>query len=228
MDAVSARSFRRFLKLTPHVEHLRLNLSKHGDVDNRSFIEWLALPASASYSLANDYLNPPPVDLAFLSVLDLGQFNIESGILLDVLVKYAPTLQGLNLWKMSLCNPSAVSVVLNMSNFWSKFFKKMTQIPQLQLSQLKVGMLSQDHTHVQFKSPDRDDAPLLKVKEYSGAKMKEFLHELEREATVMWPKPVVPLDEDSDEDEEMADEDDDESASDEDGENADNDDDHDD
>ncbi|KAF1914584.1 hypothetical protein BDU57DRAFT_519656 [Ampelomyces quisqualis] len=225
---VSAPIFRRFLKRTPNVEHLRLNLARSNDVQNRSFMQWLALPPRASDPLADDHFDPPPVDLAFLSILDLGQCVIEVEIVLDILVKYAPTLQGLNLWKLSLWPSSGTTAVLDEPNLWSKFFRMMAKIPQLQLNQVKVGMLSQGPTHVQFKSPDRDDAPLLKVKQYSGTEMGAFLKELEVEATVMWPKPIAPRDEESDEDEEMTDDDEDESASDEDGENEGDDDDNDD
>jgi hypothetical protein len=212
MNAISAQNFRRFLNLTPNVEHLRLNLNKYSDINNESLMKWLALPARASDASASDYLNPPPVDLAFLSVLDLGQFNIQSDHLLDILVKYAPTLKGLNFWKMSMRQQLPGST--DKPNLWSIFFRKMARIPQLQLNQLKVGMLSQEHTYVQFKSPDRNNAPLHKVKEYSGTKMGAFLKELEEEVTVMWPLFRAPVNEDSDQDEEMADNDEDESATD--------------
>jgi hypothetical protein len=209
-ELLPSRSLGRFLAHTPHLTHLRLNLQKAQFENNERLLRWLSLPASNLGSQATTtFFEPAPIDLANLTALELGQFQARPNVILDVIAKFAPTLRDLSLWRMTLSDGQHLSSYSAKPNLWAKFFANLANIPQLQLQSLKAGMLTQEWNHVQFKSPSSDDAPTLKVKEYSGNKMDAFLKELTEEVFVQWPE-VELVDSDSeDEDEDMADEDDD-------------------
>jgi hypothetical protein len=185
-EARSGRSLRRFLGCTPNLTHLRLNLPKFQVDDNEQFLQWLAVRPPIGHQGTGDFFDPPHVTLAHLTALDLGQFRVRPNIILDIIATFAPTLQNLEMWKMTLSVDPAALAYDSKPNVWSKFFAKLARVPHLQLTHLKVGMLSQEHAFVQFKNSDKDDAPMVKVKEYTGKKMDAFLKELKEEAAVLW------------------------------------------
>jgi hypothetical protein len=205
LDRVSGRTLRRFLRYTPNLTHLRLNLPQM-DVDrNAEFLQWLATPtASQDPLLADKPLDPPPVDLVFLERLDFGQFRIQPSTILSVVAKFAPTLQSLNLWQLSIFDVQMRTHHDRGSNMWQPFFKSLGKIPQLQLNHLMVGKLTQHPYGVQFKTPDNKKVD---VKEYSGNKMGAFLEELCEEAVVMWPEVVEVVEESQSDEDEYGDED---------------------
>jgi hypothetical protein len=193
------RSLRRFLGCTVNLTHLRLNFEKQPQwVYNEQFLLWLSLPPPASSGLQEfNHLNPDPIALPLLAQLDLGQMNVEPHYILNVIQKFAPTLRDLSFWRMSLRTQSAAQSPG--INLWAGLFSKLTTMPHLQLNHLLVGFISQDRVHVNFKTPDIEDAPLLKKKDSMGKEMSVFLKELEEEAVVLWPN-VINDDGDSDED----------------------------
>jgi hypothetical protein len=206
----SARLLRRFLGYTPNLEHLRLNLPKYQFDHNEQFLKWLTLPGLTS-TAQSDFFEPPPISMDFLTTLELGQFQARPSVILDVIQRFAPTLRHLELWKMALSNAQAIMAHDPRPNIWKNFFTRLAKMPDLQLEQLKVGMLSQDHTHVQFKDLTTEKGiPGLKVKQYTGKKMDKFLRELTDDVFVLWPQDVDDgSDSEEDEDEEMADDDED-------------------
>ena len=206
---------RNFLGLTPNLSHLRLNLSRYYLMENTSFMQWLSKPMPDSGTLSTTLLDPAPVSLAHLKSLELGQFEIEPGTILGVISKFALTLQDLSFWRMGLINPRmSPPDLVNKPNKWAGLFANMANMQKLQLHHLKVGMLNQDGLHVNFKAADSDDAPLGKVKEYSGPEMGLFLKELVDETIVQWPaESLSDVDEDMNldqDDQEDEDDDDDE------------------
>jgi hypothetical protein len=209
----SGRSLRRFLGYTPNLTHLRLNLPKFQVENNEQFLQWLAMRPPIGSQVMNDFFEPPHVNLAHLTALDLGQFQVRPNIILDVIATFAATLQNLEMWRITLSMDPAALAYDPKPNVWSKFFAKLAKVPQLQLTHIKVGMLSQEDIFVQFKNSDKDDAPMVKVKEYTGNKMGAFLKELKEESAVLWRHedlhPAYDTEEDGDEDEDMADDDDD-------------------
>ncbi|KAH7407018.1 hypothetical protein DE146DRAFT_416788 [Phaeosphaeria sp. MPI-PUGE-AT-0046c] len=199
-ETQSGPLLRHFLGHTPNLTHLRLNLPRHTFEKNERFLKWLALPAPAPGSPTNTTLfEPPPIKLDHLVALDLGQFHVRPDVLLDVVAKFAPTLQDLNLWKLNIIEPIAFPSNDSDGAVWKKLFLRMIKMPHLQLKTLKVGMLSQNHAYVQFKNQDVKDSPLLKVKEYSGGKMEAFLRELSEEVMVAWP-PGMRINQNNDDD----------------------------
>lgn len=210
-DTNPARLLRRFLGLTSNLEHLRLNLPKHGHAQDERFMTWLTLPASAP-ALEPDFFDPPAISLSNLTQLELGQSQARPSTILDVIQKFTPTLRRLELWKMALSDPQVNRTYDSEPNLWKGFFTKLSKMPNLQLDHLKVGMLKQDYIHVQFTNHGAEEGALgLKYKQYTGKKMEEFLKELTNDVFVLWPQ-VMDIGDDSseeDDDEEMADEDED-------------------
>ncbi|CAO2652491.1 Nn.00g007740.m01.CDS01 [Neocucurbitaria sp. VM-36] len=218
-DPHAGRSLRRFLAFTPNLTHLRLNFQKHLVANNEAFLGWLGDPTPSAGSQAASFLEPAPIALPFLKQLDLGQLTVRSDILLAIIKKFAPTLEEINFWRMGI-HSRAPPPFGHKPNLWADLFERLARIPQLELKYLKVGMLQQDHMHVNFKTEDDETARPLKVKEYAGRQMERFLTELQEQVFVTWPEPIV-MDEEnteeSDEDEDMVDDDDEEEDEDEDG-----------
>ncbi|KAH7066787.1 hypothetical protein BKA63DRAFT_127820 [Paraphoma chrysanthemicola] len=212
VDLKPGHYLRFFLGRTPNLTHLRLNLQKSNIKDNEEFLEWLALPPATPTSLPTPFFDPPSIALHKLAKLEFGQFNARPSILLNVIAKFASTLQEISLWRITM-NAGAGTSFAGQPNLWAGFFSKLADVPQLNLTSLKTGMLSQDHFLVQFKNPGVKDAKPDMSREYAGNKMEAFLKELIDEVFVLWPQ-VVHVDsenedEDEDEDEEMQDGDDD-------------------
>ncbi|KAH7081043.1 hypothetical protein FB567DRAFT_595360 [Paraphoma chrysanthemicola] len=210
VDLKPGHYLRCFLGRTPNLTHLRLNLQKSNTKDNEEFLEWLALPSSTPTSLPIPFFDPPPIPLHNLAKLELGQITARPSILLNVISKFAPTLQEISLWRMTMIVGDGTSFAGKL-NLWAGFFSKLADVPHLKLTSLKTGMLSQDHFLVQFKDASIEDAEPNKSKEYAGNKMDAFLKELMTEVFVLWPQVVHAdtEDEDEDDDEEMQDGDDD-------------------
>jgi hypothetical protein len=197
---------RNFLGHTPNLSHLRLNLQKYQFVENTAFLQWLSKPKPDSGSPSATLLDPPPVSLACLRSLEFGQFNIAPLTIVDVISKFALTLQDLSFWRLNLMEALTFPPdLINKPNKWAGLFATLAKMQQLQLRRLKAGLLNQDGLHVNFKAVDSNDSPLGKVKEYSGPKMDVFLKELVNETVVQWPDEPDELpdaDEEDDEDEE--------------------------
>ncbi|KAF1943929.1 hypothetical protein EJ02DRAFT_452963 [Clathrospora elynae] len=206
-DPHAGRSLRRFLSFTPNLTHLRLNFEKHLVANNEAFLEWLGQPAPAATAGAQNttFLDPAPVSLQHLKQLEFGQLNVRPDILFAIATKFAPTLQDVSFWRMNLHSQAAVPYG-HKPNYWADLFAKLSRTSQLNLNHLKVGMLQQDHNHVGFKTEDEKSNPL-KLKEYTGKDMGKFWNDLQEQVSVLWPEPVIRINDAESEDDEMADED---------------------
>ncbi|KAH7401218.1 hypothetical protein BKA66DRAFT_449990 [Pyrenochaeta sp. MPI-SDFR-AT-0127] len=205
-DPHAGRSLRRFLGYTPNLVHLRLNFQKHLFAYNEDFLEWLGTPVPTPGSQPESFLDPASIALHSLKQLDFGQLSVRADILLAIVSKFAPTLEGMSFWRMAL-RLHVAPPHGHKPNLWADFFTNLSKIPQLQLKTLKVGMIQQDHMHVNFE--EGDNVPMGKEKEYTGKEMGKFLEDLSEKVYVHWPKDIPQLDQNSnaDSDEEMADED---------------------
>lgn len=213
-DAYSGRSLRQFLKCTPNLTHLRLNFTKQFIEANTNFLQWLAEPVSDPPARPITFMNPAPVRIPLLKQLDLGQLTVRPKDLLPVIEKYADTLEDINLWRMDLHSHMAPPHG-HKPNYWADLFSAMNAIEKLKLKHLKLGMLQQDHNHVNFTVEGSDQAPPLKVVEYSGKDMDKFYTSLKERAVVSWPLVIDRSSEDSDEDDDMIDDDEEEEEDDE-------------
>lgn len=221
-DAFSGRSLRHFLACTPNLTHLRLNFSKQAMSQNHSFLTWLSQPIPAADGKPASFLEPLPVDFPYLKRLDLGQLNASFEVVAAIIEKFASTLEDISLWRMGLHSVTLPPSTDYRPNYWAALFKTLRKMSDLKLKHFKVGMLNQDHMHVNFQAEDPDEITPLKVMEYTGKEMDGFLAKLVKRVFVFWPEIVSVTDtEESDADEDMGDED---SEEDEDSENEDDDD----
>lgn len=146
---------------------------------------------------------PPPVDLPHLTAFELGTLDVNRDTLLAVVRRLAPKLTHLSLWRMSIeagphgpYNPKP--------NIWSQFFECLASDPELGLTYLKVGSLTQDRFKVKFSAQVDDKGDDLR--EYSGKSMKSFIKRLAEDVFVDWPPEITLSDNsNSDEDEDMYD-----------------------
>ncbi|KAJ4341758.1 hypothetical protein N0V95_007112 [Ascochyta clinopodiicola] len=211
----AGRSLRHFLSCTPNLKHLRLNFQKFQVHDNVDFINWLAVvPNSAPTPPSPTKITmgePSPVSLPHLEALELGQLDVNKDTLLAVLCKFAPMLQRLSLWRMTI-DAGPVGPYNMKPNIWSQFFRGIAQVPGLELRYLKVGALSQSHHSTKFKTEVDDKEQFEMMRECSGKHMEKFIESLAQDVIVEWP-PEVAMDSDasnSDDDEDMYDDEDDE------------------
>ncbi|KAM4066517.1 F-box domain-containing protein [Hirsutella rhossiliensis] len=189
------RLLRRFLCRTPNLKDLRIN--EHHDYNPAlaDFLEWLAAPAPVpDASSAVDDDNPPPVAMSHLENLSLGLMNVAPRTLLHVIRKFAPRLQGLELWKMTLQRPLPPGSDPSdppRSSFWVDFMNQLKQVPGLDLRHFKAGMLKQTYAHrpkVYFVSFKKRGVTV----EYTGPCWKDFFDEVTPLLEVKWPPMVTP------------------------------------
>lgn len=195
---------RRFLANLPNLKNLRIN--EHHDYNPAltTFFEWLAAapPSGDASQETNGHgeASTAPVAMPHLEELSLGIMNLDSATLLGVLRKFAPSLKGLELWKVTLQRDLPMGSDPNdppKSIFWTDFLNQLRQIPDLNLRHFKAGMLNQTYTHrpkpyyVSFK--DRGSTV-----DYTGAHWRDFVEEVTTKLDIKWPRTVTPEYGDSD------------------------------
>lgn len=187
---------RRFLRRTPNLKDLRINERWDQNPSLSDFLEWLAAPApSQDYASSagdeGDKMTPPPVALSHLEHLSLGCMIVGPQTLLQVIRKFAPHLQGLELWKISLHRslpPGSDPNDPPRSNFWVDFMNQLKQVAWADFRHFKAGMLKQTYTHgredyfVSFKKRGP-------VVEYTGPCWKDFFDEVTPLLDVTWRRP---------------------------------------
>lgn len=190
---------RKFLSHCPNLENLRINENHTHNPGLCQMLQWLATPVHQKASAAQPQSaqsttpnmtspSPPPVLLPRLEELSLGTMKVESAHLLSVIQKFASSLKRLELWKITLLRalPDHHSGPPPKVIFWTKFFEKLKEIPDLDLHHIKAGMLQQHwahasrHVHVMFK-----DGP---VKEYTGTDWKHFVGDITTQLEADWPQ----------------------------------------
>ncbi|KAF9695718.1 hypothetical protein EKO04_006329 [Ascochyta lentis] len=212
---MAGRSLRHFLSYTPKLKHLRLNFLKFHVADNVEFMKWLAVVPTSAPEPPNPtnitMREPSPVSLPDLEALELGQLDVNKDTLLMVLSKFAPKLQRLSLWRMTI-NTGPRGPYSLMPNIWSQFFKGVAAVSELDLNYLKVGALSQSHHSAKFKTEIGGKEQTETSREYSGKQMGKFIESLAQDIVVEWPLEVDTSSDgsNSDDDEEMDDEEEDE------------------
>ena len=153
----------------------------------------------------------PPISLPHLTAFELGQLDVNRDTLLAVLSRFAPKLTRLSLWRITI-EAEKSGPYDTKPNIWSQFFRGLTAIPELGLTYLKVGALSQSHHTAVFKNEVGGNEKSEMTREYSGKDIARFVRSLADDVVVEWP-PEITMDSDasnSDEDEDMYDDEDDE------------------
>lgn len=211
----AGRSLRHFLGCTPNLTHLRLNFQKFHVADNMEFMRWLAASPPLTPALSGPTKismdESPPISLPHLTAFELGQLDVNRDTLLAVLSRFAPKLTRLSLWRITI-EAEKSGPYDTKPNIWSQFFRGLTAIPELGLTYLKVGALSQSHHTAVFKNEVGGNEKSEMTREYSGKDIARFVRSLADDVVVEWP-PEITMDSDasnSDEDEDMYDDEDDE------------------
>ncbi|PNY30055.1 Uncharacterized protein TCAP_00028 [Tolypocladium capitatum] len=195
---------RKFLASIPNLKNLRIN--EHHD-DNSAltdFFVWLAAapPSGDAPPEANGHgeASMAPVAMPRLEELSLGIMNLDCATLLGAIRKFAPSLRGLELWKVTLQRNLPTGSDPNeppRNIFWTDFLNQLRQIPDLNLRHFKAGMLSQEYTrlsrvyHVSFKGRGA-------TVDYTGAHWRDFVEEVIPKLEIKWPRTVTPEHGDSD------------------------------
>jgi hypothetical protein len=192
VGSVANRPLCHFLSCTPNLTHLRLNFQKFHVSDNRAFMQWLAVPPASTPDAQEggptqmSFSEPTPVNLPHLTALDLGQLDISKDILLSVISKFAAKLERLSLWRITI--DAGPPVLYDPKpNFWSRFLKELAAMPQLEMTYLKMGALTQNKCAVAFKSEVGGNSQSETAREYSGREMKRFISTLAQDVTVDLP-----------------------------------------
>ncbi|OSS48799.1 hypothetical protein B5807_06947 [Epicoccum nigrum] len=228
VGTMSGRSLRHFLSCTPNLTHLRLNFQRFHVADNKDFMAWLAKsptpdpkpPRPARISIEE----PSPVSLPNLKALELGTLDVHRDSLLAIVQRFAPRLQHLSLWRMTI-DAGLPGPYDPKPNIWSQLFKGLASIPELDLKYLKVGLLSQSHHTVRFGPETGNKQRPETTREHSGKGMEKFVESLANDVVVEWPPEIVMGSDgsNSDDDEDMHDEDEEEDEEEDDDENSDDD-----
>ncbi len=116
-DAFNARTWsfdlRQFLSYVPNLRDFRFNGYRGDTLVFTLFLEWLAMAEGAPVTCPDGVITDPgeraiiessprPVGFAQLTRLSLGKIHMSPALLLRLLRKFAPTLEDLALWDVTL------------------------------------------------------------------------------------------------------------------------------
>ncbi|KAL6897674.1 hypothetical protein GGI43DRAFT_409604, partial [Trichoderma evansii] len=147
----------RFLKHCEGLEELRINGKRNtysqGNRQNLHLLmSWLASSEakplselqSADISIDSRFI-PPPVELPHLSNLSLGMMAITLNEVVELITKFAGSLQNLELWRFHImANPGTdAEIEEKKQNLYVHLLKRLLAIPNLNLRHIKLGMLQQ-------------------------------------------------------------------------------------
>ncbi|KAJ6438183.1 integral membrane family protein [Purpureocillium lavendulum] len=196
---------RGFLCHCTNLKNLRINECHDSPTAMTDLLTWLAgdpNPVSnGSKSGDGRATGPAPPAMDKLEDLSLGWMSVPVAPLIKMLRKFAPTLRGLELWKMTLVmpfppgsDPSDPPRVM----FWTDFMNQLRQTPGLNLRHIKLGALKQAYLHrpehhVSFKNRGIEA-------QYTGQHWKDFVDEVTPLLDVKWPRKLTPESEHSDDD----------------------------
>lgn len=146
------RLLRAFLRRTPNLRDLRIN--EHHDHNSAlgGFLDWPAsAPAAgppAAAAGADDDDAPPALPL--LEHLSLGMLHVGAATLLAVVARFAASLRGLELWRVTLRRalpPGADPADPPRCAFWADLLRHLRRLAGPGLRHFKAGMLKQAYAH---------------------------------------------------------------------------------
>ncbi|KAK7908029.1 hypothetical protein PG985_015332 [Apiospora marii] len=209
---------RGFLSRLPALSSLRLNFAMSDHRKTCDFLSWLASPLPLTANSDNegcDYAGlspPPPVAFSSLKQLDLGKASISIDVLISLVNKFQPSLQGLSFYKVTLLKGAEVSDSLGKVNLWTRALRHLIK-SSMALKSLRLDTVYQDHAHqtlhIQFKDTARPRSRTLSW--WRGQDKENGLKDMANNMVIDWPESddesmddedsVDELDDDEDEDE---------------------------
>ncbi|EGX89732.1 hypothetical protein CCM_07984 [Cordyceps militaris CM01] len=201
---------RTFLSYVPNLRDFRFNGQGGNTVVFARFLEWLSLDAGSaapppagvtnSEETAIIQAGPPPVGFPQLTRFSLGRIYVQPPLLVRLLRKFAPTLEDLALWEVTLCVDDEQELVA-----WRGLWQELRGLGGLdKLRRLKVGRQTFDDVQVIRSRPVtarfRDGGGEV---EYIGSDWRAFARETLESAEIT----RIVQDEDSQDNEDSSDDD---------------------
>ncbi|KAF4453008.1 hypothetical protein F53441_4239 [Fusarium austroafricanum] len=201
---------RKFLLKLKNIKHLRINETHSSVTGPGMLLGWLGrentstpTPANTGTSTPGSSLEPldPSPEYPQLEELNFGMMNVEAHHLLAVAKKFAPTLQNLELHKVTLRRrlPDGHSGASPKISFWNKFLEKLKEIPNLNLHHIKISLPQQQWASRPTRSFVLFDGQRDQFSQYTGTDWKHFVsHEMMPKINVQWPNDDTGSDNDDD------------------------------
>lgn len=188
---ISSYNLRKFLALTPNLEHLRLNFGQYNNKDDmKSFLSWLSSPvvsSSATTPDATDDDPPPTINLAKLKQLDIGFLQIEAPVLLTLVKKFKSSLKVFSCHRICLLNTDLANPRKKVS-LWANFFADLSRtnieltainMRSLQQGRLRYGnLIARD---VVFKDSRKEHE-----RSWAGTTSESALRDFKSQVDVQW------------------------------------------
>ncbi|KAK2608709.1 hypothetical protein QQS21_002698 [Conoideocrella luteorostrata] len=179
---------RQFLAHTTNLKDLRINEHKTNNAGLIDLLDWMVGDGGDSSSQSKSTQDAPVISMPHLEKLSLGAMSVDAPRLLKLVKKFASSLKSLELWKVTMTRnmPPMARTPAPKEIFWAFFFKKLIEIPGLDLKHFKAGMLQQHWVekpvpiHVSFKG----HGP---TREYFGSNCKDFIGEIKELLEAQWP-----------------------------------------
>ncbi|KAH6850527.1 hypothetical protein B0I37DRAFT_116183 [Chaetomium sp. MPI-CAGE-AT-0009] len=217
--------FQKFLSLTINLAWLRVNFKNTGVEDQEEVLSWLALKDTQK---PNAPFDMAPIQLPHLERLDLGDSELKAESLLNLVVKFAPTLTSLYLRRVCLFDDSNTRTT-NKVNPWDRCLSVLSKIRGLNLRVLGLSQIAHRSGGFRGSVPFKptEDSPV--IREWTCSTNLVTLDKAIAQAVAAmvpdWPREPDPdqMDEDGSDDDDQDDEDDDEEESDGEGEGGDDD-----
>lgn len=185
---------RRFLYNCPNLKHLRINEDYSTYENVGLLLAWLAEdpnagpPSPPSPSALPMHVLPewvPSPAYPHLVEINLGHMKVKPAWVLNVLQKFAPTLERVTLWKVTIQRLlKSPSRTLPKVNFWAQFLEKLRELP-LNLRHIKIGSVSQAWLN-RTESRVSFDGNI--TMEYTGPNWTYYVDEMIPKISVSWPQ----------------------------------------
>ena len=163
-DAFTARTWsfelRQFLSYVPNLRDFRFNGYRGDTLVFALFMEWLAMEEGAPISCPDGVItdpeeraiiesSPPPVGFPQLTRLSLGKIHMKPALLARLLTKFAPTLEDLALWDVTLAAEDQQELAV-----WKRLWRDLAKTESgLNLHRVKVGRQKFEDTKAQQTRP---------------------------------------------------------------------------
>ncbi|OAA69352.1 F-box domain, cyclin-like protein [Akanthomyces lecanii RCEF 1005] len=163
-DAFNARTWsfdlRQFLSYVPNLRDFRFNGYRGDTLVFALFMEWLAMEEGAPITCPDGVItdpeeraiiesSPPPIGFPHLTRLSLGKIHMKPELLVRLLRKFAPTLEDLALWDVTLAAEDQQELAV-----WKRLWRDLAKTESgLSLHRVKVGRQKFEDTKAQQARP---------------------------------------------------------------------------
>ncbi|KAH6641156.1 hypothetical protein F5144DRAFT_599807 [Chaetomium tenue] len=210
--------FQKFLSLTINLTWLRVNFKDSSWDQQEEVLSWLALKdtqkPNASFDMAP--IQPP------LERLDLGDTELKPETVLNLIVKFAPTLTSLYLRRVCLINENSDHTTTKI-NPWDRCLSVLSKVRGLNLRTLSLSQIAHRNSGFRGNVPFKPTGDGPETRDWTCSTSLVTLDKAVAQAIAVmapvWPQEPDPdqMDEDDEDEDEEEDDDDNEVSSDEEG-----------